>query len=238
MSKFAVVDNNKVVMVADGQPFGDGRNCVLVPDDCPIIQGQDIREYAEDWSLRPLADRVADGLVKLESRLEVVGETLRAKSYVKLILEGIEEIPAGYKLVMEANAPDGFPAVDGYALVPLTPYELMAKGLIDKPKGQKIVEDVSVFGGYRLEPMTPDERVIAGEITALDVSKIELKAEEVRLQGYLDETDRFASRAVDYLVSSGATGKEMPIGMLSERQTARDRISAIRILINDMEAKP
>lgn len=238
MSKFVVVDNNKVVMVADGQLFGDGRNCVPVPDDCPIIQGQDIREYAEDWSLRPLGERVADGLVRLDTRLEVAGETVRPKSLVKLILEGIEEVPAGNKLVAEVDAPVGFPIIDGYAIVPFTPYELMAKGLIDTPEGQKLVEDASVFGGYRLETMTSDEKIETGELTALDISKMELRAEEAQLQGYLDNTDWIAIRALDYLVSNGKTGSQISEGILQERQVARDRISTIRITINEMEATP
>lgn len=237
MSKFVVVDNNKVIMVADGKPFGDGRNCVTVPDDCPILQGQDIREYSEDWTLRPLADRVTNGLVKIDPRLEVVGETVRSKSVIKLILEGIEEVPAGHKLVAGADAPEGFDPIDGFSLVPLTPYELMAKGILDKPAGKKLVEDSTVFGGYRLEFMTPEERVVAGELTENDITKMNLATEEHRLLVRLAETDAFAARACDYLISSGTMGKQMPESMLVERQAARDRISEIRIALNDIEGK-
>jgi hypothetical protein len=99
---------------------------------------------------------------------------------VQLILEGIESVPAGYKMVPEQEAPEGFPPEDGYAIVPLTPYELMAKGIIDIPEGKKLVEDHEVFGGYRLEDLTPEDRIARGELSQQDI--LELHAQRIRLE--------------------------------------------------------
>jgi hypothetical protein len=180
MSKFVVVQDNKVLGVFDGQKFGDGRNCVDVPDDCPIQQGQDVREFdaANDWTLRPLKDRVEAGLVQIDPHLKVVGESLQRKSQVSLILDNVEEIPVGHKLVPAAEAPETFPVEDGYAIVPKTPYEMMAEGIIDTPKGKKLVTDTTVFGGYRLEDMTLEDRVAAGELT--DAYLFEIRRRQVR----------------------------------------------------------
>lgn len=182
MSKFVVVQDNKVLGVFDGQKFGDGRNCVEVPDDCPIQPGQDVREFDADhgWVLRPLEHRVKEGLVKLDPHLKVVGDSIQPKSQVQLILEGIEDIPVGHKLVPESEAPAEFPAIDGYAIVPKTPFELMAEGIIDIPKGKKLVADSTVFGGYKLEDMTPEDRVAAGELTEADL--LEIRKQQVRLE--------------------------------------------------------
>lgn len=221
-TKFIVVDNNKVLGVFDGPLFGDGRNCLHVPNECPIQQGQDVREYDSDWQMRPLVERVADGLVKIDSHFEVIGESIRPKSIIRLILDKIEELPVGYKMVAETEAPDGFPPVDGYALVPLTPYELMQAGKIDKPAGMKLVADTSIFGGLRLDPMTPEERVAAGELTESDLERSRLMGEAAFLQEYLDSTDWYVDRKAEI-------GKEIPSDISSARQAARDRISAIRV---------
>lgn len=182
MSKFVVVQDNKVLGVFDGQKFGDGRNCVDVPDDCPIQQGQDVREFdtANGWTLRPLKDRVDEGLVKIDPHFKVVGEDLQHKSQVRLILDNVEELPIGHKLVPATEAPETFPVEDGYAIVPKTPYELMAEGVIDIPKGKKLVADPTVFGGYKLEDMTLEDRVAAGELTEADL--LEIRKQQVRLE--------------------------------------------------------
>lgn len=228
-TKFIVVDSNKVLGVFDGTLFGDGRNCIRVPDDCPIQQGQDVREYTSDWELRPLADRVADGLIRIDPHYEVVGDSVRPKSLVKLIFDGLEEIPAGCKMVSADDAPESFPPVDGYSIVPLTPYELMAAGKIDKPQGFKLVKDESVFGGLRLDPMTLDERVAAGELTERDLARGKLTAEMSALLQYLEDTGWYAERDADYRASNGAYGKPAPVDVLAKRQEARDRVSAIRV---------
>lgn len=180
MSKFIVVNDNKVLGVFDGKKFGDGRNCVDVPDDCVVQPGQDVREFDVDngWILRPLEDRMREGLVKIDPHYKVVGESIKPKSQVQLILEGIEQLPAGYKLVAEADAPEGALIEDGYSIIPLTPYELMAQGIIDVPEGKKLVADPTILGGYKLEDMTPEERVTAGELTDADL--LEIRKQQIR----------------------------------------------------------
>lgn len=115
----------------------------------------------------------------------------------------------------------------GEELVPKIPEELVRDGIENAPQGLKL-DPNSPHDAPRFITMTPEERVAAGELSEAAFSKIKLAEEEARLLAYLAETDAFASRALDYLISGGTSGAEMPDGMLAERQAARDRISAIR----------
>ncbi len=204
MGMFAVVKDNKVVGVFNGQKFGEGRNCVDLPDDCAIFPGSDVREYDAAWNLRPLSDRVKEGLVKISPRHEVVGEEIIPKSLVKLVLEGLEELPAGYKLVPEAEAPKGVDVVDGYALRQLLPLDLIEAGLIDPPKGTKFVIDAKDIAGYRVEALTDAEQAATGIITEQECRRREIVDE-------LASLDRIISREVEDFYKDSNKTPSLPV---------------------------
>lgn len=70
-------------------------------------------------------------------------------------------------------------------------------------------------------PMTPEEKVEVGLITAEQVDQIEIDDEIEQLEQYLKNTDWYSIRYAETQVA-------VPEEILDNRQSARDRISILR----------
>ncbi len=112
---YAIIKDDKIFCVgrADVLPSG----AVEVP--CVLDCGRDIREYDAEYTLRPLADRVADGLVAVPPGYVADGETVREMTTVEKIKAGFMDLPPGMK-------------IESDELVPMTDREMYNSGQITK----------------------------------------------------------------------------------------------------------
>lgn len=104
MSEYIKVKDNKAIGHFCG-PLPIGDDIKEVPDAWPFyVEGVDVQNFDSSWNLRPLADRVADGLVVVSEAEKIVGEAVVAKTALERIRDGIDSAPTGQKLV---TATDG-----------------------------------------------------------------------------------------------------------------------------------
>lgn len=125
-----------------------------------------------------------------------------------------ERIAAG--LIPEVER---YKAVDE-ELVPKTDAELVRDGVEPAPPGLKLDPDAPATEP-RLIPMTREELVSSGQLSADAAHRLNLADEERALLAELSSTDWYATRLVE-------TGIAIPAEVAAARQAARDRISAIR----------
>lgn len=62
------------------------------------VSGQDIREFDEEYVLRPLSARIAEGYVTLSPSEILDGETVREKTQIEKYVDGTDVLPEGWKL--------------------------------------------------------------------------------------------------------------------------------------------
>jgi hypothetical protein len=97
---YAVIKNDEIIQVYETSDGAEGAvaameneglegDLVLVPTPFEGQQGQAKAGFTNDWKLRPLRDRVADGLVTLPSDMTVDAETGEARA--KTLREKIED---------------------------------------------------------------------------------------------------------------------------------------------------
>jgi len=127
MSEYVIIEDGKTVEHCCG-PLQEGRDCREVPDGFPFESRADIRHYDRDWKLRPLADRIAEGLVTVSEAEMVEGETVRAKTALERIRDGIDPAPDGMKV-----------SQDGLDLVAMSIAEQIAEGKMSKATGDTIM---------------------------------------------------------------------------------------------------
>lgn len=143
--EFVIVKDGRLVEHGCGlRPAG--RDCRDVPDFFAFVAGRAVSEYDEAWQLRPLADRIADGLVVVSEAEKIVGETVVAKDRLERIRDGLD--PA--------------------------------------PKGQKLIDNE---GCLRLEDMTLEEQVRAGQITQAAADTLQALAVRADRAALLSSTD-------------------------------------------------
>ena len=104
MSEYIQVVDGKMVAAFCGKK-PTGVKVVAVPDGWPyFVPGTDLRSFDSDWRLRPLADRIRDGLAVVSKAEVVEGETIRAKTKLERYRDGLDQLPNGQKVV---EAEDG-----------------------------------------------------------------------------------------------------------------------------------
>ena len=127
--EFIVVEAGRLVAHGCGhRPVG--LDCRDVPDFFPFVAGRAVSEYDEKWKLRPLADRIADGLVVVSAAEKVVGEMVVAKDRLERIRDGLDPAPKGEKIV---EAKDGT-----LSLEPMTLLEQAEAGQISRETAEAL----------------------------------------------------------------------------------------------------
>lgn len=119
--EFVVVEAGRLVAHGCGLRPED-LDCHDVPDFFPFVAGRAVAEYDEEWRLRPLADRIAEGLVLVSAAEKIVGETVVAKDRLERIRDGLDPAPHGQKVVEGEGG--------NLVLEPMTPQEQAGAGQI------------------------------------------------------------------------------------------------------------
>jgi hypothetical protein len=109
MSEYIIVEGGLVIEHCCGA-LQEGRDCRLVPDSFNFEPGADVRNYDEAWALRPLKDRIKDGLVVVSKAEKIIGERVIAKDALERIRDGIDKAPGGLKII---EAEDGALTLEG-----------------------------------------------------------------------------------------------------------------------------
>lgn len=153
--KFCTIADGRIARIYCGD-INRIEGAVALPKDFAGHVGQDVREFDDDWKLRPLQERVDDGLVEKEPWEKVDGEQLVPMTPLERLKAKVDEIPPGFKLGEAEDHP----------LIPMTPLERLKSGT-DKPlPGYKV--------GYgEAEPMIPMTlaELYAEELLTLDECK-------------------------------------------------------------------
>lgn len=111
--EFVVVEAGRLVAHGCGLRPKD-LDCRDVPDFFQFVAGRAVSEYDEKWRLRPLADRIADGLVVVSAAEKIVGEMVVAKDRLERIRDGLDPAPKGEKIV---EAKDGTLSLEPMSLL-------------------------------------------------------------------------------------------------------------------------
>lgn len=104
---------------------------VLVPTPFEGNSGQYEDEFDSAWKLRPVVDRLAEGLIPGGERLKIINGYLIPKTHAELVRDGIEKAPVGQRMVIDE---DGAPR-----LVPMTMQEQIATGQIERETAETIM---------------------------------------------------------------------------------------------------
>jgi hypothetical protein len=112
---YAIVKDNQILAVYE---TADGLSGVIAaarnegihdgePMELPIgfagVVGSDLREYAPDGHLRPLEERIAEGLVVIPERYVFKEGRIQRKTDFELMRDKIEPVPEGMKLVEDED---------------------------------------------------------------------------------------------------------------------------------------
>jgi len=103
MSEYIQVKDGKMLAAYCG-PLPVGDEYKQIPDNWPhFVPGLDVRNFDAAWNLRPLMDRIAEGLVSVSSAEVVEGEMIRAKSQLERYRDSLDALPNGQKIVEAAD---------------------------------------------------------------------------------------------------------------------------------------
>jgi len=138
IQSYCVTQNNTIIRIYETTQGVDGVKASLkaesiddfdaiteIPSDTTIRQGEDIRSYDENHLLRPLQDRIDDGIIVLGSDEKVADNAIVKKSFFELIRDGIEKCPEGM-MIETVDVNDQYP--DGLMLRPKTLDERIQDG--------------------------------------------------------------------------------------------------------------
>jgi hypothetical protein len=112
------IENNVVIDIIDSDRHHD--EYTKIPDDCFIGVGEDIRGYDSSWKLRPLQDRIDDGLITLTEFEKVDGENIVQKTRYDLAKEGKVTLSANEYLDDDAKEIKSGPIPELYAIGKIT----------------------------------------------------------------------------------------------------------------------
>jgi len=117
-------DNDMYVVVQDGKILEcccgsrqEGKDCRDVPDDFVFVPCADVRLYDESWQVRPLEDRIKDGLTVVGKEEKIVDGQVVAKDRYERVRDGIDEAPGGMKLATDEDGAMSFEAMTVQELV-------------------------------------------------------------------------------------------------------------------------
>jgi hypothetical protein len=158
---YAFIEDGRISEISCGSMVPEG--AVMLPADFCGVVGQRVEEFNEDWSIRPLSNRVKDGLVNLPPGYKLAGENFVPMSADELVKTG--QLRLKPTEVLEG-------AGDKAYVREKTFIELMRDGLAEVPKGYRLVKSPEAFEGLALEPMTPNEMVKAGQMTRETAAEI------------------------------------------------------------------
>jgi hypothetical protein len=115
--KYIKVENDVItgVWATDSAELPEG--AVQVPKVFNGIKGMNVHEFDENWTLRPLSERVGLGYVKLPEGYKLDGENVVEMTDIEKYAAGVLAVPSGYRLV------------DG-KLVEMTQAEKLVAGII------------------------------------------------------------------------------------------------------------
>lgn len=133
---------------------------IPVPDGFTGVVGMDEREFDDKWTVRPLKDRVVEGLVAVAPEYTVENNEVRPKTMKELVDD---------KLVIV----DDLHVFDGVGFREKTIREQYRDGCKPTPKGFRLVEDSTQVDGLNLVEMTLKEKVAASVITQETADYIE-----------------------------------------------------------------
>lgn len=105
----------KSIMAAQRAPEGT----IVLPDNHQVLTGENVKSYDSNWLLRPLSERVAEGLFTLPEGTKLNGEKIVSMTDIEKMEAGIETIPKGMK-------------IENGELVPMSLFEQVDAGLITK----------------------------------------------------------------------------------------------------------
>ena len=155
IERYIVLKDSKIVRVYETSQGIDGINSSLkfekiedhdevrlIPDYFRSARpGMDIREWDERLALRPLADRVSDGLVVVPENYKVEGESIVPMTVEDKVAAGTMEIPKTMKAV-------------GKEIVKMTDAEIVSNGIMT----QKELDDA--------KQVAEDEKLISQQMMA------------------------------------------------------------------------
>ena len=95
---FILTKDNVITRILSGDPSGFPGS-IQVPSDFAGRVGQNVGEFRDDWSLKPISERVADGYVQVPRGYKLEGESFVALNQAERYEQGIDPIPEGYELV-------------------------------------------------------------------------------------------------------------------------------------------
>jgi len=115
--KYIKVENDIItgVWATDSATLPEG--AVRVPNGFTGIKGMNVHEFDDNWTLRPLSERVSLGYVRLPEGYKLDGENVVEMTEIEKYQSGVLPVPSGYKLA------------DG-ALAEMTLAEKLAAGII------------------------------------------------------------------------------------------------------------
>lgn len=196
---FATIHNN----IIDGIYCGDKSlypDAINIPDSFQGVVGMRVDSFNEDWSIKPLKERVSLGAAQIPKGFKIVDDAF--VPITELDKSEVEEVPEDFK-------------PEGDNLILLTKEERIEKGLEDLPKGMIIEEG-------HLRDMTDEEKVLAGDMTQEELDKKWIDLEILGLKEYLSSTDWYVTRLMERSVP-------IPDEVKTKRLEAVNRISELKI---------
>lgn len=100
----------------------DGHAIYPVPEDANISTGIPLESYTDDWKLRPLAERVAAGLVTVAPGYTIDGETIREMTLEEKISAGL--LPARDSAVFKIARLTSMLAESDYKIIKCYEYQM------------------------------------------------------------------------------------------------------------------
>lgn len=152
------------------------KTAVPLPDDFRGVVGMHRDEFRDDWSLRPLSERVAAGHVQAPRGYRLDGETWVEMTQVEKYRQGVDPIPDGMIL-------------EGDDIRPMTRTERVAAGLLTQEKADeldrldRIAAARSRLAELDAAAVRPLRAVVAGTATDADHTRLtEIEAEAQKLR--------------------------------------------------------
>ena len=170
-------DDDRIAKIMAGDPTGVPGALPLPPDFTGVV-GMHRLEFNDNWTVKPLSERVAAGYYQLPPGYKLDGEAIVQLTREERYRDGLDPIPEGVIL-------------DGGTLRPMTRAEMVAAGTLTQAeadaldKQDRIAEIKSRLGVIDTLSARPLRAVIAGTATDMDrqkLSDLETEAQTLRAE--------------------------------------------------------